>query len=677
MNLLDLFVKVSLDDQASEKVSSLSSKLGSGLQTAATVGAAAVGAAAAGIAALTTAAVNNYAEYEQLVGGVETLFETSSDTVLGYAENAYKTAGLSANEYMETVTSFSASLLQSLGGDTAAAAEYADLAITDMADNANKMGTDISMIQSAYSGFAKQNYTMLDNLKLGYGGTKEEMERLLQDADSLSDSFNLLTDENGDLVYSFDDIVEAINIVQTDMGITGTTAREAGTTIQGSVASMQSAWSNLLTGLADGSADVGELVNNLVETVVGDGTESNLGVLGNVLPAVETALNGASELVGAALPVIMELIPGIINDNLPLLAEAAVDIVQSLVDGISENQEMLFDTAVDTILFLVESFVDLLPEIVALGVELLVSLATGIVESIPTLIPTIVNVVLQIVTTLTNPTTLSSLISAALVLIYALASGLIAAIPELLAAIPTIIDNLVQTISKNGPSILATGVALIGQLAVGLIKAIPTLILAIPQIILSLVNGFATRLSSIINVGKTLVDSVKSGFQSKVSEAYTWGKDLIQNFISGVTAKWEALKTTVSNVAQSVKNFLGFSEPEEGPLSNFHTYAPDMMELFMKGIEDNKGKLLDTIADTFNFGENLLAAGVSYGSYGTSSRSGSGGVFGEMLALMEQYLPAISAQMERDVVLDDGTIVGKLTPQIDAQLGQIYKRKNR
>ena len=186
MNLFELFIKIGVDDQASKNLSTLSSKLGSGLKTAAKIGTAAVGAAAAGIAALTKSAVENYAEYEQLVGGVETLFKQSADTVKGYAENAYKTAGMSANEYMETVTSFSASLLQSLDGDTAAAAEKANLAITDMSDNANKMGTDMERIQNAYQGFSKQNYTMLDNLKLGYGGTKEEMQRLLDDAEKLS-----------------------------------------------------------------------------------------------------------------------------------------------------------------------------------------------------------------------------------------------------------------------------------------------------------------------------------------------------------------------------------------------------------------------------------------------------------------------------------------------------------
>ena len=186
MNLMDLFVKISVDDQASSQVETLSGKLKSGLVTAAKVGASAVVAAGAAIVAIGKQAIEQYAEYEQLVGGVETLFKQSADTVMGYAENAYKTAGLSANEYMNTVTSFSASLLQSLGGDTEAAAKYADMAITDMSDNANKMGTSMEMIQNAYQGFAKQNYTMLDNLKLGYGGTKEEMERLLADASKLS-----------------------------------------------------------------------------------------------------------------------------------------------------------------------------------------------------------------------------------------------------------------------------------------------------------------------------------------------------------------------------------------------------------------------------------------------------------------------------------------------------------
>ena len=303
--------------------------LKTGLATAAKVGTAAITAAAAGVAALTKASLQNYAQYEQLVGGVETLFKNSSKKVQQYAANAYKTAGMSANEYMETVTSFSASLLQSLENDTEAAAEYANMAITDMSDNANKMGTSMEMIQNAYNGFAKQNYTMLDNLKLGYGGTKEEMERLLVDADKLSDSFNLQVDASGNLVYSYADIVDAIHIVQTEMGITGTTAKEAGTTIQGSVDSMKAAWTNLVTGLGDENADIGQLFDNLVVTIVGDGTDTNLGVLGTVIPRVK---------------VIFENLTGAIKDKLAEVDWKAEG--EKIINLIAEGIDKAVDIAV-------------------------------------------------------------------------------------------------------------------------------------------------------------------------------------------------------------------------------------------------------------------------------------------------------------------------------------------
>ena len=252
MNLFELFVKIGVDDQASGKIENISKNLKDGLTKAAK-------ASATAIVALGTAAVKSYADFEQLAGGVETLFGKNATSVMKNAEKAYKTAGLSANEYMETVTSFSASLLQSLGGDTEKAAKYADLALTDMADNANKMGTSMEMIQNAYQGFAKQNYTMLDNLKLGYGGTKKEMERLISDAAKLDSSI-----QANDL--SFSNIVKAINAVQTQMGITGTTALEAEKTISGSAASMKAAFSNFLTSLASDNMDTKESFEELKET---------------------------------------------------------------------------------------------------------------------------------------------------------------------------------------------------------------------------------------------------------------------------------------------------------------------------------------------------------------------------------------------------------------------------
>ena len=259
--------------------------------------------------------LSNYANYEQLVGGVETLFKDSANVVQRYAENAYKTAGLSANDYMETVTSFSASLLQSLGGDTEKAAKQADVAITDMSDNANKMGSSMESIQNAYQGFAKSNYTMLDNLKLGYGGTKTEMERLLKDAEAIS---GIHYD-----ISSYSDVVDAIHVIQTEMGIAGTTAKEASETISGSIGSLKGAWNNLLTGLANGDADIEKLINNVV-----DSAET---ALENIIPAARQVLSGLGTLIKDLAPVITEFIPVLTEDVIPAVLEGAGEIIGALI----------------------------------------------------------------------------------------------------------------------------------------------------------------------------------------------------------------------------------------------------------------------------------------------------------------------------------------------------------
>ena len=396
MNLFELFVKIGVDDQASSNISKITKGLGNGLKTAAKIGTAAVGAAATGIVALTKSAVENYAEYEQLVGGVETLFGTSAGKVQEYASNAYKTAGLSANEYMETVTSFSASLLQSLGGDTEAAAEYADRAVTDMSDNANKMGTSMEMIQNAYQGFAKQNYTMLDNLKLGYGGTKTEMERLVADAAALTDvqaDLGVTVDENS---LSFGNIVNAISVMQSKMGIAGTTAEEANKTISGSINAMKGAWSNLITGIADENANFGELVNNFVETLVGDDSGEG-GVINNILPRVEVALEGAGKLVEALIPVIIDKVPTIINEWLPKILQSGIDIIRSIMDGMIQNQGDIVNGVVNTVNTLVNGLLDHLPEILVMGVTLIGQIAAGLIQGLPDLIGRIPEIITDIV----------------------------------------------------------------------------------------------------------------------------------------------------------------------------------------------------------------------------------------------------------------------------------------
>ena len=438
MNLLDLFVKISVQDEASENVETLSGKFKNGLATAAKVGAAAVGAAATGIAVLTKNALNNYAEYEQLVGGVDTLFKDSSAKVQEYAANAYKTACLSANEYMDTVTSFSASLLQSLGGDTEKAAQKADQAITDMADNANKMGTGMEMIQNAYQGFAKQNYTMLDNLKLGYGGTKEEMERLLADAEKLSgQKFD---------ISSYSDIVDAIHVVQTEMGITGTTAAEAASTIEGSSGSAKAAWSNLITGIADENADFKTLTSNFVDSLVTAGK--------NIIPRISVILGGISQLVTSASTTIIPMVITTITDNLPALLQAAVALVGALGQGI----------------------IDSLPAITQAAIDILFFLSNGLIENLPTLIDGIVQVTLTIVQMLTSTDFLIQLNETALQLIMTLAQGLIDAIPQLIATIPLIIGNWLAAVVVQLPSIIQTGIDLLFALIDGIIKCIPELV---------------------------------------------------------------------------------------------------------------------------------------------------------------------------------------------------------
>lgn len=366
-------------------VKALGSTLGSVASGGLKIFATGVGAAATGVAALGTAAVKSYADYEQLVGGIETLFGADGSSVEEYtdkvgksvsdvqeeynslmeaqtlaldnANNAYKTAGLSANEYMETVTGFAASLKQSTANEVEAA-EAANQAVIDMSDNANKMGTSMESIQNAYQGFAKQNYTMLDNLKLGYGGTKEEMQRLLEDAEKLT---GIKYDIN-----NLSDVYSAIHVIQTELGITGTTAKEASTTISGSLNAMKASWSNLVTGIADDSQDFDALVDNFVESAVT--------VAENLLPRVETAITGIGNLIEKLLPVIVDKIPEIINDVLPDLIQSGTNMISSLVTGVQQN----------------------LPQIMSAGGEILSTFSSGIIEVLPSLASTAYDIVMTI-----------------------------------------------------------------------------------------------------------------------------------------------------------------------------------------------------------------------------------------------------------------------------------------
>ena len=515
-----------------------------------------IGVATVAIGGLVKASIDQFAQYEQLAGGVETLFKDSSSVVSEYADNAYKTAGMSANEYMSTITGFSASLLQGLGGDTAKSAEIGNKAVQDMSDNANKMGTSMESVQNAYQGFAKENYTMLDNLKLGYGGTKTEMERLLVDAGKLSG----MTYDIG----NFSDVIEAIHVVQDEMGITGTTAKEASSTIEGSLNMTKSALTNLLTNMAFDDADFDGLIGNLVDSV------SALGE--NLLPRVEIILGGISEVISRLLPPIAEKIPGLLVQILPKLVEAGTNIISALINGIQTNMgaitsgaiaiitslitglitalpqiinitveliksllmgiqanlPMIVTGAVTIITALVQGLIEILPMLIDTGLQLIIALAMGLAQQLPTLIPQIVQGILYCVMAILD--NIDLFIDAAIQLIFGLIDGLITALPILIEQMPMIIEKLITAIVNNLPKIIEMGIQLIIKLAFGLIKAIPQLIKAIPQIIGALVDGLGSLGGKMVDVGLNLIKGLWEG----ITNAKDWLFNKIGGFADSV-----------------------------------------------------------------------------------------------------------------------------------------------
>lgn len=568
--------------------------------------AAAYAAAGAAVAGLTKTAIENYADYEQLVGGVETLFKDSADTVMDYANAAFETAGLSANAYMETVTSFSASLLQSLGGDTAEAADKANMAIVDMSDNANKMGTDMVSIQNAYQGFAKQNYTMLDNLKLGYGGTKKEMERLLADAQKISGvKYN---------VESFSDIVDAIHVIQTEMDITGTTAKEASTTIQGSVNAAKSAWTNWVTGLADDSQDFGQLTENLVNSVVTAGE--------NIIPRIEETLpnvvNGLSVLINTAVDMLPDLLPqfaqmgadaigavtaalsnadgladavaqmGIILidsavELLPEFVNVGISLMESLIGALLDNIDAIVDAAIQIGMALISSFIQVIPELIVAGIEIIAALIDGIAQSLPELIPAAKEGIMTILQAIRD--NIQTILAAGIEILIALIDGLTEMIPELIPVAVECIFAIVDGLLENLPELLTAAIQIILALALGLIDAIPDLIAYIPEIVSSIAEAIIDNLPLLITacfeimlaIGNGLLDCIGQLTQNipeilnKLKDEFLdhdWseiGSNIIDGIKNGLVNAgkhlWEGAKETVTGLVDGITDFFGIHSP--------------------------------------------------------------------------------------------------------------------
>lgn len=565
-------------------------------------------------------ALESYGDYEQLVGGVDTLFKESSNTVQQYAQNSYKTAGLSANEYMETVTSFSASLLQSLNNDTEKSAKVADMAITDMSDNANKMGTSMESIQNAYQGFAKQNYTMLDNLKLGYGGTKSEMERLLADAEKIS---GVKYD-----ISNLSDVYSAIHVIQTELDITGTTAKESSTTIQGSMNSLKSAWQNMLVGIADDNANFEGLTNNLVESL---GT-----VLENLLPRIQTILGGLGDLIVSIadkiLPQMIEigintignLVQGI-SSSLPQIAQSIQTIVTTLLGGLTQVLPQLVPIAVQVIQTLVTSLISMLPEILQAGITIITELALGLAQMLPTLIPQMVDAVILMTETLID--NIDLIIDAGIQLILGLADGLIQALPRLIEKIPVIIQKLVMAIANNLPKIVQAGINLVIKLASGLIQAIPQLLQAIPKIISSIVSGFGTYFSKMGEIGLNLVKGIWNG----ISNATQWILDKIKGF--------------GQSVLDGIKSFFGIHSPS----TLFQDEVGKNLALgvglgFEQGMDKVTKEMQDAIPTTFDTNVDMNMNNTSRFERIPNSEISFANMFGEFISRFEKIykVPSIT-----------------------------------
>lgn len=513
------------------KIASVMRTTGSGVASGmgVAVGAAAAGAAAIGTALVTagTAALGSYAQYEQLVGGVDTLFKESSAQVQAYASQAYQTAGISANSYMEQITSFSASLISSLGGDTAAAAEMGNMAIQDMSDNANKMGTDISTIQQTYQSLARGNYAMLDNLKLGYGGTKAEMERMISDANKVKQANGEMADLSVD---SFADVVEAIHLVQSQMGITGTTALEASTTIEGSVNSAKAAWSNWVTELGKDNADMVTLTSQLVTSVT---TAAR-----NVVPRVITIASTLATTLSTVLTgFIQNDLPGLITDfqtwvteSLPTIMQTGGSMLGAIVQGLIDNLPQMTLAAFQLISVLMTSIGQSLPTLIPMAMQAVLNFAQGLIASIPTLIP------------------------AALQMVVGLAQGISSALPQLAAKAPELIGSLVSGIITNLPQILEAGVQILTNLAVGFVNSIPELLGQIPGMIAQIIDAFLSVDWG--SVGMNIITGIASGISGAVG-----------NLI-------DAALGAAGDALEAVKGWLGIESPSKRARDEIGRYIP-------------------------------------------------------------------------------------------------------
>ena len=616
MNLLELAVKVVADDQVSGKLGGIASKAkgfaGNIAKAGAAIGAATLAAGAA-IGAMGKAALDSYAEYEQLAGGVEKLYGKSADLLMDYADKAYMTAGMSANQYMEQATSFSAALIGSLGGDTEAAAKQTDVAMRAMSDNVNVFGSNMEDVQHAFQGFAKQNYTMLDNLKLGYGGTKSEMERLIADANEYAASIGQASDLSID---SFSDVVSAIELVQEKQGIAGTTAKEAATTIEGSIAMVQASWQNLLTEFGKDDGDVGARVGELVESaktaLLGHVDEATGEVQGGIIPRFKVIMTSIAEALPSVLPSVMEAlgqvvssigealmqvaptILGAILELIPQGIEAAIQGFSAIGTALAENGPQILEQIGSVLSSLVDAVIENAPAMLEAAGNMIMSLGTAIVQNLPNILRKLLELITSMVTFLI--THIPDILAGAVQLIGGLIMGIAESIPDIIAAVGEILTAIIETIGGFFADLFQAGAELLGKLGEGISSAAGQALSAIQGVgnnILTflgsipgrIVNFFQGIPSQIGNIFGRMRDGAKQAFNGLVnfvrdipnkimgffSGIGTWlidsGKALINGFLDGIKNAFAGAKKFVEDGLDGLRRLFPFSPAKEGPFS--------------------------------------------------------------------------------------------------------------
>lgn len=582
-------------------------------------------------------ALSSVGALEQNVGGVETLFGDTADAVIAAADRAYQTAGMSANDYMSTVTSFSASLLQSLGGNTEEAAKVADMAIIDMADNANKMGTSMDMIQNAYQGFAKQNYTMLDNLKLGYGGTKTEMERLLADAQKLT---GVKYDIN-----NLNDVYQAIHVIQEEMGITGTTAKEASETLEGSMAAAKAAWDNFMNGsgdadqLADAFATAADnIVKNLAEIIprfaetlpalAGAIVSQIPGLAAAIVPAVLSAGQSileqargavtAFDFVAAAEDVVQKITDFISSDGLGSFLGCLVDIFTGIVNGISSMLPVLLPALVELIAYTVTTLIDQLPALLECALQLIIGLADGLLAALPVLIAALPEIINSVVSFLVAA--VPQILQAGITLLLALVDALPTVIDALIAALPQIIESTVSTLVAAAPQIVQAGISLLLALIEAIPVIVPQIVAALPQIITAIINGLIAAGPQVLASAQEVWGQITAAVPQLIADIGAAVPEIINGIVNGLaagaSAVWDAACQLGSNILGGIKSFLGINSPStvmaeqgnyiiQGLLNGLETMPDAVSQLFQSTLDSITTWGSDMVARIGEWGANM------------------------------------------------------------------------